>query len=124
MATKKQQPAEQSPADFDLAAWIAGMAPAEAEYPWPGGPKIRLQAWTVTKQKEWGARAADFDSDDERTVAYIAEHVVWPELPAEALARMRETRLPEFAELGGLAFDLDNKPQSQIAPRFLPDASD
>lgn len=102
---------------FDFAAWLAGMGPTRAVYPWRGR-EIELQARTP---EYVAARWQEMEGNDERALILLGEHIVGPEgLPVlDVLRAMREYAPRDYVALDQLAASLDTKPESQINPRFL-----
>ena len=110
--------------EFDLAAWVKGLAPAVAYYPL-GGIILKLQARTQTWIEALVEGLGEDTTALDANLELIAGHVVEPRgITAAVLAEIRETHAPEVDELLGLVRDLDSKPRNQIAPRFLHAASD
>ena len=109
---------------FDFAAWLSGVAPAQAVYEFAGA-KFTLEART----QDWIQRVIDSAkerglSDLEESDEYLAGHIIQPRVTAADVAKMRAVAFPEVAEMTTLAQQLDTRPRSAIAPRFLPGASD
>ncbi|MGX4449330.1 hypothetical protein ACWJWB_18165 [Clostridioides difficile] len=112
------------PAGFDLAAWLEGLAPAKAHYNLEGC-EIVMQARTQTWRDEFIATHEKDEDAEQPNLEFLAAHIASPAgMTADVLRAMRETHAPEVDELATLALQLDTKPRSQIAPRFLPSASD
>lgn len=106
-------------AEFDFAAWLAGMGPTRAVYPWRG-VEIELQSRTPEYLTERHKEIGDLDVA-ERTLILISDHVTGPEgLPVrETLTAMREYAPIDYAALDKLLLALNTQPEAQINPRFL-----
>lgn len=119
-----KSPATIEPKDFDLEAWLSGLAPAKAHYHELPGVTIEMQAKTARWINEFRESVPE-DADDARVdLELLAEHIVSPAMTADDLERLKAVRGPEVQELLGLMMQLDTRPESQIAPRFLPKSSD
>lgn len=111
------------PADFDLMAWLSGIGPEVARYPLAGGGFIPLRARTMDWRLEWAKSTEDADPV-ERARIFLAAHIADDRITPEALEVLAEHRPKDFDEVCALALLIDDKPSNQIAPRFLPAASD
>lgn len=119
MTTKPKTPREAA-AEFDLDAWLEGLAPETVEYcKMPGIPKIVLQARTA----EWAESLGELEGDELRN-AYVAGHIIEPvELAdADVIAKIAETRWPKIDELNLVCIQLDTLPDG-VSPHFLRAAS-
>lgn len=121
--TTASEPEPLKPADFDLAGYLAGLGPEVARYPLAGGGFIPLRSRTMEWRKEWVESTKDM-TDEQRALAFMAAHIVDDRITPESLAPMAEHRPKDFDDLVALAMLIDEKPSNQIAPRFLPAASD
>lgn len=117
------EPEPIKPADFDLMAWLSGIGPEVARYPLAGGGFIPLRARTMDWRREWAESVKD-ETDEQKALIFLAAHVVDDRVTPETLAALAEHRPKDFDDVCALALLIDEKPSNQIAPRFLPAASD
>lgn len=118
-----QTMADPDPADFDLDAWIEGLAPIHGFYQ-VGPAEFDLQARTPEWLVDFFATHKETDGA-ERDLLYLAEHVVGPAgVTVEKLRKIRAARPTEVAAMVQLAVDIDTKPARLIHPAFLRSASD